>query len=600
MKKKAGFSLGLQVALIVLAGCTVLSVAVINYGNKVYGKMLEEQFNSKIVTLGENCAYMVEPYIKAVMLDRKNIDKKIPPDSKADINRILEAAVTREDMKYAAFIYRGKLVSEINAEGRANFSLPNTVKLEETIFDYPLSKIDDESKNSFELSIPIMYLGDELGAVRIGFDKSSLVMQTEKNRNVMIIIGMLGTVLTALGIAVYLYIHLVRHIKDISVTALKISNGEIGTGFKALKTNDEIGVLTRSFQKVSEYFTEIAAIADNISEGIIAEKFEAKSEKDMLGASFSRMIVYINSVSEILNSISKGDLTVNFTARSQRDSLGIACEKMITSLKQLVGNIKEKADMIAGSAEQLAQISEQSRLTIVQLSETVANISQATAETAKNSQIASNSAVKAESEAKKGQEKMGELLENMQKLQNDVELSASKMEALAGHSDEIKKMVEIIQNIADQTKLLSFNAAIEAARAGDSGRGFAVVADEIRSLSEMSTEQAKKISGRIRQVRDDIKAAVELAVNSNNEIVKGSLLTEETHSIFREIVESMNEAASQIESIAASSEEIAASSQEAAASSQEQASTMDELNSSVETLSEIAANLKLSTDEFKL
>jgi len=600
VKKKAGFPLGFQVALIVLSGCSVLALAIVQYGGMVYGRMLEEQFSAKIVTLGENCAYMLEPFIKAIMLDKKNKDKTIPAGVKTEIARILEAAVTREDMKYAAFFYRGKLAAEINAEGRVNFKLPETEKLEETMMDYPLARINDGSGNSYELSIPIMYLGDELGAVRIGFDKSSLVLQSEQTRNTMLLIGIIGTLVTAIGIAVYLYIHMVKHIKEISRSALKIGRGELGGSVTVIKSNDEIGVLTKSFEKVSEYFTEIAAIADNISEGIVAEKFEAKSENDMLGASFARMINYINSVSGILDSISKGDLGVVYKARSEKDALGKASEKMIESLRQLVGNIKEKSDMIATSAEQLAQISEQSRLTIVQLSETVANISQATSETARNSQVASGSAAKAETEAKKGQERMGELLDNMQKLQNDVQNSASRMEALAGHSEEIKKMVEIIQNIADQTKLLSFNAAIEAARAGDSGRGFAVVADEIRSLSEMSTEQAKKIALRIKQVRDDIKTAVELAGASNAEILQGSKLTEETHTIFQEIVASMNEAASQIESIAASSEEIAASSEEAAASSQEQASTMDELNASVETLSEIAVNLKLSTDEFRL
>jgi methyl-accepting chemotaxis protein len=174
------------------------------------------------------------------------------------------------------------------------------------------------------------------------------------------------------------------------------------------------------------------------------------------------------------------------------------------------------------------------------------------------------------------------------------------MRKLEDHSDEIKNMVEIIKSIADETKLLSLNAAIEAARAGQSGMGFAVVAEEIKKLSDLSTEQVKKISVRIKEVRDDISETVRISSDEAEEITDSSTLTEQANEEFIKIVTSIDETTAQVEGIAATGEEIAASSEQAAASSEEQSSSMQELAASAEELSNTARSMKEATDKFKV
>ena len=88
----------------------------------------------------------------------------------------------------------------------------------------------------------------------------------------------------------------------------------------------------------------------------------------------------------------------------------------------------------------------------------------------------------------------GELLTNIQRAQTDLQASSDRTQANAKRVGAIQSVLELLNDIADQTALLALNAAIEAARAGDSGRGFAVVADEVRRLAERSKAAAAEIA----------------------------------------------------------------------------------------------------------
>ena len=114
----------------------------------------------------------------------------------------------------------------------------------------------------------------------------------------------------------------------------------------------------------------------------------------------------------------------------------------------------------------------------------------------------------------------------MKAISENMENTARVINGLGKRSQEIGRILEVIEEIADQTNLLALNAAIEAARAGEAGRGFAVVADEVRKLAERSVEATKEIGEVVRQVQQETTAAVEVARSGAGETKQGIVLAD--------------------------------------------------------------------------
>ncbi|MDR4191118.1 methyl-accepting chemotaxis protein, partial [Bacillus pseudomycoides] len=111
-------------------------------------------------------------------------------------------------------------------------------------------------------------------------------------------------------------------------------------------------------------------------------------------------------------------------------------------------------------------------------------------------ELSAQSALDAES----GNKLMKQMIQQMDTIQNSVHSGVKQVETMKEQSEEIVKIIDVMQGITSQINLLALNAAIEAARAGESGRGFAIVADEVRKLAEQSSDSAKQIENLITQV----------------------------------------------------------------------------------------------------
>jgi len=181
--------------------------------------------------------------------------------------------------------------------------------------------------------------------------------------------------------------------------------------------------------------------------------------------------------------------------------------------------------------------------------------------------------------------------------------------------------VDVITSIADQTNLLSLNAAIEAARAGEYGRGFSVVADEVRKLAEGSGRAAEKIGELIAQVQAETAKAVRYMEAGSHEVARGAAVADRNGATFRQISASVTRTATLAEEIAAAMaaqaqrtlevdramhdiaavvEENAASAEETAAAAEEQTACMQEVSSSAQELAEMARRLDESVHRFHL
>jgi methyl-accepting chemotaxis protein len=348
--------------------------------------------------------------------------------------------------------------------------------------------------------------------------------------------------------------------------------------FINLKTNKakSFSVTTDNTYKSSELATLIVLIIGivvAISLGLFVSKLISNPiKKIMLGA----------------EKIADGDLNVYFDI-STNDEVGIlakAFEKMSNNLNEVMTNINDASSQVATGSKQIADSSNalsqgaaEQASTVEELTASVEEISAQIRLNADNGSKANELAAKVKENAETGNGQMIEMLRSME------EINAS--------SNNISKIIKVIDDIAFQTNILALNAAVEAARAGQHGKGFAVVAAEVRNLAAKSSGAAKEttdmIESSIKKVEYGRKIADETA-SALNSIVTG---VTDVASLIDQIAVASNEQAAGIEQINQGIIQVSQVVQDNSATSEEVAAASQELSSQAELMHQEAAKFKL-------
>jgi twitching motility protein PilJ len=157
--------------------------------------------------------------------------------------------------------------------------------------------------------------------------------------------------------------------------------------------------------------------------------------------------------------------------------------------------------------------------------------------------------------AHKGGEAVRRTIAGMNTIRETIQDTSKRIKRLGESSQEIGNIVELIEEIAEQTNILALNASIEASRAGEASRGFAVVADEVQKLAERSTNATKKIEVLVSTIQSDTNEAVVSMERSTTDVVGGALLAENAGAALDEIEQVSHQIASLVQNISGSAKE---------------------------------------------
>lgn len=370
----------------------------------------------------------------------------------------------------------------------------------------------------------------------------------------------------------------------------RIADGDLNIEINVLSDQD---CLSKSFNKMKNNISYLIDEGKNLTLALSEGKSRTRANANKLMGAYKEILLGFNQAldeiytplsdaMEVLRKISSGDLTVRLTKEYKGDhqliktSINQVTDSLSTAITQVteaVESTASAANQILSSTEEMATGAQEQSQQTSEVANAVEEMAKTIIETTRNTVAAAEASKNAGEVARDGGIVVLETIEGMKRIADVVKKSADTVTQLGKNSDQIGEIIQVIEDIADQTNLLALNAAIEAARAGEQGRGFAVVADEVRKLAERTTKATKEIASMIKQIQKDTKWAVEAMNEGKNEVEKGK--------------EKAEQAGRSLEKIIVESERVVDIISQVAAASEQQSSASEQISKSLESISNV-------------
>lgn len=313
----------------------------------------------------------------------------------------------------------------------------------------------------------------------------------------------------------------VRPLRQLQAQAEALAGGEVDLRRElTIDSDDETGQVARAFNRFMGTLRELVG-------QVTRTATEVSATSEQLVASSEQSATSTRQISDVVEQLAQGAQEQSNSAQSTHESM----QRLDAAISRLVGIVKEQAGAAEGSRALMETVGE----AVNTLRESTQKLADASAE-------ASESALH-------GQQRVANTISGFRGISQAVEEVAVAVRELGSRSAKIGEIIQVIDEIADQTNLLALNAAIEAARAGEHGKGFAVVADEVRRLAEKSRQATKEIASIIQTMQQSVATAVASMEKGNEAVAQGTSLVEDMGTGFEDIARAVRETDQAVQAI---------------------------------------------------
>jgi twitching motility protein PilJ len=385
----------------------------------------------------------------------------------------------------------------------------------------------------------VLYLAYEAGAHANGLGIADVMSASGKTPALFFAAAFI-CLATTLVVLVMLSNKVAKPVSELVDYSQRFAAGEY-TSRPQIDSNDDFGLIAENFTRSSE----------RISRAILNQEAQENLQKS------------VTEFLTVVSQIGRGDLTLR--GRVTNDGLGNVVDSvnyMLDNFVKVLERVRKAAIDVSSSANEILLSSEDMASGAVQQDQEITNTSSAVEElTVSMKQVSNNAEASAEAArraldaAEQGNRAVRDTLEGMQRIRSSVQATAKKIKSLGDRSLEISEIINVINDITEQTNLLALNAAIEAARAGEAGRGFAVVADEVRKLAEHSRTATKDIAALIKAIQAETNEAVVVMEEGTKEVEVGARLADQAGKALEAISSVVRQSAELVQEISLASKQ---------------------------------------------